>query len=63
MSSLRIDDANVDTRKTKRKKNEEMALHEFGTIKSLTKPIKVLSKFCCFFVSWKSVNYKGLPKP
>jgi hypothetical protein len=29
--SLRIDAANVDTRKTKRKKNKEMALHEIGS--------------------------------
>lgn len=32
--SLRIDDANVDTRKTKRKKNKEMALHEIGSWKT-----------------------------
>lgn len=59
---MRIDAANVETRKTKWKKNKEMALHGIGTIKSLTKPIKVLSKFCCFFVSWQSANYKGVTK-
>ena len=32
--SLRIDAANVDTRKTKRKKNEEMALHGIGSWKT-----------------------------